>query len=273
MKLLREPLLHFVLLGAALFVLYGRVAGGGSRAPAEIVVSADRVGGLAEGFRSVWQRPPTRAELERLVEDHVMEEALAREALALGLERDDAVIRRRLRQKLEFLAEDLADPRPPGNAELADTLARHADAFRVGAQLSFEHVFVSPARRGDDAPAEAGRLLDRLAAGAEADALGDSLPLERAYAGISRREVAARFGDDFAARLAALEPGRWLGPVESSFGLHLVRVSARGEGRLPALAEIREAVERVWRDERRAEAKAAYLRELRGRYAVRVEWP
>ena len=271
---LREPLLHFAILGAILFWLSG--ARGGLGGPdRRIALGAGDVAQLVAGFERTWQRPPTQQELDGLLEDRVREEIYYREALALGLDRDDTIVRRRMRQKLEFLSEDLAAVEP-GEAELEAWLAANRAAFREEPRLSFRQVYLSRDRRGEALRADAERLLAKLrAAGdaAEPAEAGDPLLLPGESAELSRSEVARLFGGGFAARVFELAPGRWEGPVESAYGLHLVLVRARREGRDPALAEVRDAVAREWLADRRQQAREDLYRELRSRYQVEIAAP
>ena len=184
------------------------------------------------------------------------------------------IVRRRLRQKLEFLADDLVAAADPTEEELRSHLDEHAEAFRIPSRLSFEHVYLSRDRRGEETVRDAERLLARLAAaGPEVDpaVLGDPLMLPGAFTGVTRGEVAKRFGAGFAEQLVGLPVGRWAGPVESGYGVHLVRIREREESRPPAFDDVREAVEREWVAARRAEAAEAFYRGLRARYTVTVE--
>ncbi len=234
-----------------------------------IVVTAGRLAHLTDAFAATFQRPPTRQELEGLVDDWVREEVYAREARRLGLDRDDTVVRRRLRQKMEFLVEDAIAPADPTDAELAAYLAAHPAPFRREPTYSFQHVFLRPERRGD-----ADTLLARLTDGdVAAAALGDPILLPPSLDGASRSEVARLFGDPFAQHLGDVPVGRWSGPLASAYGLHLVLVRERLDGRVPALAEIRDAVEREWRADRRAAASEAAWSRVRKEYDVSVEWP
>jgi parvulin-like peptidyl-prolyl isomerase len=279
---LREPLLHFLLLGAVLFALDRALRPSTVEAgEQEITVSAGRVESLAALFAKTWQRAPTPGELRDLVHEHVLEEALYREALALGLDRDDAVVRRRLRQKLEFVVEDVSELDEPSAADLEAWLEEHRRDYASPATYHFRQVYVSPERRGPgdpgvDAAADvAERLLDELRAGAIEDpsTAGDATLLPHASAGLDEDEVARVFGEGFARRLSALEPGAWAGPVESAYGLHLVRVDAVAPGSEPELADVRAAVERDWRAARREEALERHHAELLERYRVTIEWP
>ena len=273
-KVLREPLLHFVVLGAGLFVLFGVIGGSAEERPDRIVVSAAKVENLAELFKRTWRRPPTQEELDGLIEDHVKEEILYREALALGLERDDIVIRRRLRQKMEFISEDVARPAEPTEDELQAFLAEHADRFRKPSRVSFAQVYLSPDRRGEDAWSDAERLLVALDTGRSDPAeAGDPFLLEQDYRELAAQDVERLFGGAFAAQVAELPVGRWSGPVESGYGLHLVLVRERIAARLPDLAEVRDAVANEWDAVRREEANRAFYEALRARYEVTVERP
>ena len=277
--LLREPLLHFLLLGAALFALdaWLRPTAGASQAATEIVVSEGRVRALAQNFARTWQRPPTRAELDGLIESFVREEVMVREALALGLDRDDALIRRRLQQKIEFIAEGTIDAVPPTDAELEAYLQAHPETFRVEPTLSFTQVYLDPARRGDALAADAAKLrerLDRTDTAAEAAALGDPLRLLDAhYDGVPKHEVGKIFGAEFAEALARQPQGEWAGPVASGYGMHLVRLERLEAGGLPPLADVRAQVEREWANARRQQLMQAYYERLRARYAVQVQMP
>jgi PPIC-type PPIASE domain len=273
-KILREPLLHFLVLGAGLFGLFGLVGGPAEQRPDRIVISAAKVENLAELFARTWRRPPTQAEIDGLIADHVKEEILYREALALGLETDDIVIRRRLRQKMEFISEDIAQQAEPTEAELQAFLAEHADRFRKPARASFTQVYLSPDRRGEDAWGDAERMLIALDAGrSDPAALGDPFLLEQDYRDLATYEVERLFGGAFAAQVAELPVGRWSGPVESGYGLHLVLVHERTPAELPGLAEVREEVANEWRAVRREEANRAFYDGLRANYEVTVERP
>jgi hypothetical protein len=273
-KILREPLFHFLVLGAGLFVLFGVVGQPAEERPNQIVVSAAKVENLAELFKRTWRRPPTQPELDGLIEDHVKEEILYREALALGLERDDIVIRRRLRQKMEFISEDVAQPAEPTETELQTFLAEHPDRFREPSRVSFTQVYLSPDRRGEDAWGDAERMLVGLDSGRfdPADS-GDPLLLEQDYRELAAPDVERLFGQGFAADIAELPIGRWSGPVESGYGLHLVLVDELTPARLPELDEIRGVVTNEWRAARLVEANEVFYEALRAAYEVTVERP
>lgn len=271
---LREPLLHFLLIGAALFILFRILNGGDTGAPRDIVISEARVEALAESFARTWLRPPTAEELRGLVDDYIAEEVYYREAIAMGLDRDDTVIRRRLRQKMEFISEDVAAAVEPTDAELQAYLGQHAEKFVESPRLTFEQVFLSSERRGDAVRRDAERLLDQLVANrapASPAELGDPTLLPPGMEAVALHEIANTFGNEFATQLEEAPVGQWSGPVQSGFGLHLVRVGEWQPGTTPTLADVRPIVEREWQAERRQQTSMALLSELRSKYDVRVE--
>ena len=274
-RILKEPLLHFLLLGAGLFIAYGLISRpGSSNAPGKITVTVGQVEHLAAGFARTWQRPPTDAELKGLIDDWVREEIATREAMTLGLDKDDTVIRRRLRQKLEFVSDDITAQTEPSDADLNAYLKAHPNSFRVEPQFTFSQVYLNPDKHGANLARDAAQLLAQLKqAGGKADssALGDSFLLEHTFQSTRTSEVAKQFGEEFAAKLGELSPGQWQGPIESGYGVHLVLVSERTEGRLPELAEVRDVVRREWDNARRLEGNGKFYQELLQRYTVTVE--
>lgn len=269
-RILGEPLLHFLLLGGALFLIW-KTTGRSPEVGAErIEVNAAEVEALIDGWASVWQRPPTAAELEELLEEHVREEILYREALELGLHRGDPIIRRRLRQKMELIAEDAGAAGEPTEEELEAFFAEHPDLFAREARLSFRHVFVDRERRGAAAPEEATALLQRLRSdpATNLSELGDPLPLP-AQVGLMRvSEIRRLFGKRFTSALEELPTERWSGPVESDLGLHLVRLDERIEMSVPPFDTVRGDVEREWLAARQRRARERYYERLRDGYEV-----
>ncbi len=275
-RFLREPLVHFALLGAALFGLASLRTGRVEGEPKRVVITQAQIDQIITGFSLTWQRPPTEGELAALVEDFIREEIYSREAAAMGLDRGDTVIRRRLRQKFEFLTEDALASAPPTDEELRAHLRDHADVFRVEPRVALQQVLIRRDLHGPAAEDDARKLLATLSSGEALDdpsALGDASLLPASLELSSLGDVARQFGEAFATAALLLSPGRWEGPIESSFGLHLVRITARVDERTPELEEVRDAVEREWLAARRAERKEALYRELRNRYTVVVEPP
>ncbi|KPK51571.1 MAG: hypothetical protein AMJ63_11965 [Myxococcales bacterium SG8_38_1] len=274
-RLLREPLVQFLLLGAGLFFLYQVVSPAPETAPNRIVVDRAQVARLAQQFERTWLRPPTRAELSGLIDDRVTEEILYREALALGLEKNDLVIRRRLRQKMDFLNEDLGAQRRPTEAELQAYLDAHAEKFAAPARTSFNQVYLKHDRNPAVGRKRADEVRVQLSTGSiQPSEAGDATLLPRGLENASAREISRSFGEVFIAALEQVPVGSgWSGPIETEYGLHLVNVSARDPGGPLPLAEVRAAVEREWSAAQRAESKAKFYAELRKRYSVSIEIP
>jgi PPIC-type PPIASE domain len=276
---LKEPLLHFLFLGVMLFAAYqwfGNHAEDPAKATREISVSQGRIHSLTETFARLWNRSPTQEELDGLIRDYVREEVMYREALALGLDRDDAIVRRRLQQKLEFLSDDLVMTGEPTEQELDEFLTQHPESFRRETRLTFSQVFLNPERRGASLEADTTQLLAKLNAQSstlDLISLSDSRMLDPRLDEASQSEIVKQFGAEFASELLTLPLGRWQGPVKSGYGLHLVRVEERTLGYLPPLAEVRDAVAREWAEMKRREMKEAHYQALLTRYTVTVEQP
>jgi hypothetical protein len=269
-KLLREPLVHFLLIGAVLFLVFGLTRPGGANASNRIVVNASEVEQLGAQFTRTWMRPPTDGELAGLVREYVRDEVYYREALAMGLDRDDPIIRRRLRQKLEFILEDLTAEQAPGDAVLEAFLQAHPDRFRMEPRISFQQVYLNPDRHSDPV-ADARQMLARLNGGASPDSVGDPSMLQYDYEQATTSDIARSFGDKFAQDVSRLQPGGWTGPVYSGLGAHLVRVTGRQDERLPQLDEVRDKVEREWMAQRRQELKDTTYNRLLENYQVVIE--
>jgi hypothetical protein len=273
---LREPLVHFLLIGAGLFLLYEVLNRGESDAPRDIVVSEARVEALAENFARTWMRPPTAQEIKGLVDDFITEEVYYREAIAMGLDSDDLVIRRRLRQKMEFISADVATATPPTDEQLQAYLGEHAEKFLMPPRLTFQQVYFSTDKRGESAARDAEKLLAELNAGrgpASPIEAGDPTLLPPAMEAAAPQDIANAFGSEFAAAIEDAPVGQWAGPFPSGFGMHVVKVDAREAGTAPTLAEIRPLVQREWEAEQRKTVEKALLDKLRARYDVRVEGP
>jgi len=276
MKLLREPLVHFLLLGAALFLVFNIVGDSEESRTDTLVVSAGQVAQLSEGFKRTWQRPPTEEELNGLIEDHIREEVYYREAMAMGLDRDDMIVRRRMRQKLEFVTDDLVAAIAPTDEQLETYFNEHPDEFRVSSRVSFRQIYFNTDRRGEQAVRDAESLLTRLnTVGSTIDPTdaGDTLMLPGSFDNLFENDVARHFGTEFATALADVPVGRWTGPVESAYGLHLVMIDERRPGALPAFEKVRDRVQREWEAARRKKATEAFYESLRDRYEVSVERP
>jgi hypothetical protein len=186
------------------------------------------------------------------------------------------IIRRRLQQKMEFVSDDVAAQAQPTDDELKAYLRAHPDSFRVEQRFTFRQVFLNPDRHGKSLARDTAQLLAQLnqdGSKTDTSTLGDSIMLDKQYDALPGAEVGRLFGDKFAKTLSGLPLGQWQGPVESAYGVHLVFVSERQEGAIPALADVRDAVRREWDNARRLEANDKFYRELLKHYTVTIENP
>ncbi len=271
-SILKEPLLHFLALGAGLFVLFGLVNEDEVRESDDrIVVSAGRIEQLAALFAKTWQRPPTEQELKGLIDDFVLEEIYYREAVAMGIDQNDTIIRRRLRQKMEFLTEDIAAQLKPADDELKAFLEAHAKDFQRDPTWTFQQIYFNPERHGDDPLGFVRSRADELRAGMEVE--GDSTLLPAGFEKATPREIDGTFGTGFAGHFEKLETGEWSDPIRSGMGLHLVRIESRTPGALPDLEKIRPQVEREWTHQNRLEMRQRFNDELLKKYEVVIEAP
>lgn len=279
-RLLREPLLHFVLIGALLFGLYGLAPAGHTSAEApskEVRLSLGEIAQLTQLFQSQWRRLPTPQELQRLVEAKVEQEILYREALAMGLDKDDEIVKRRMAQKMQFLAEDVAAAREPEAAELKAWFEANSAKFAQPPRLGLRHLYFSPDRRGARARDDAQQALDKLTGqpvdAKLASALADPFMFQEYYRDRTPEFLGKEFGAPFALAVAKLPAGSWQGPIESGFGWHLVFVDTAVPGRVPALEEVEADVRAAWLREQKALAWAKSYKTMRESYTVLLPGP
>jgi hypothetical protein len=272
-RILREPLLHFLLLGAALFALNAWRAKDrpADAAALQIEVTAAVIEQLRAASERQLGKAPNAEELRGLVMARIREEIFYREALALGLDRDDTIVRQRLAQKMEFLTGDLAGTAEPADAVAREFFEKNAARYAKSGRVSFRHVYFSKEKRGAGAEAAATEALAALVKGASEETMGDPFLHGFEFAEREQDDVIAAFGRKFAEKLAAQPTGDWSGPVMSSYGLHLVRVEARMEPRAVKFDEVRERVLRDFHDERRRTANSEIFEKLRERYQVTVD--
>jgi hypothetical protein len=266
---LREPLVHFVLLGAVVFAVHQWVAP--PRLTNRIVVSDAIVRGLRDDQLRRTGKLPTPEEEAALIQRFVDNEILYREAIAEGLDRGDIIVRRRLVQKMEFVLEAEEPIAQPTDAELQAYMQAHAERYAIADRVSLTQVFVSTDQHGSDAERIAAALRTQLAAGTDPSSLGDPFLRGHTFPLHTERELAGIFGTAFAAQVVTLPAGSWSAPLRSSYGLHLVRVAERAAGRQPVLSEVRTAVLNDWQEEQRTAANATALARLRRRYDVSVD--
>lgn len=269
---MREPLVHFLIAGLFVFALASWRGAAVDPADRTITIDEDRVSWLAEQFSRTWQRSPNPEEIDQLIRDYVKEEVYYREALRMGLEQDDPIIRRRLRSKMEFLAAAEVEADVPDEATLQAWLAENQGRYAQSARFSFEQVYLGAAN-DPAAQMRAQPVLAQLNKGAAPAGLGQPLSLPVRLEDADRTAVANDFGDGFTTAVAKFRPGRWQGPVESGFGLHLVRVTRVETPKPPKLAEVRQQVENDWRAATLEERQERGYQALLNGYSVRIEKP
>ena len=273
-RLVREPLLQFLALGLLLFVAYRARNPALGLAPGRIELTTDDVRKIGLAWIAQGRPAPTPEEMQALIDVRVREEILYREALALGLDKDDTIVRRRMAQKMEFLFEDVAALGEPTSDQLEAWFRQRAARFSLPARVTFRHRYFSPDRRGaharDDATGALASLTGKPMDASEATAAGDPFMFQDYYGDRTPEDVAKTFGPGFARALFALAPGAWAGPIESGYGWHLVWVDALMPARVPALEEVAADVKTAWIEERRAEVRQKAFETMRARYEVVV---
>lgn len=263
-RLAAEPLVHFLLIGAALFAAITLVR---AWERPTVRIEARDIDQLGTYWEQQMQRPPTKAELAAMINERVDEELLAREAIRLGLDKDDMIVRRRLAQKMAFASEDASVPQP-SEAALRSWYAAHAGQFAAPARITLRHVFFSADRTGVQPRIAADEALARLRRGEAVD--GDPSLLPTAYADADPKDLARDYGADFVKLAQTAPAGVWVGPVASPFGMHLLRIEGRRAAAPQPFETVRAEVEAAWLAERREQANAGFLKSLRHRYRVVV---
>jgi parvulin-like peptidyl-prolyl isomerase len=278
-RLLREPLFHFLLLGGLLFAgyYYFQPDRGGKPSSHQIALTLEELNQLNLYFQSQWRRPPTMEEFNRLVESKVQEEILYREALAIGLDKDDVIVKRRMAQKMQFLAEDVAAAREPTTAELKGWYEKNSARFAMQNRLNLRHLYFSPDKRGERARADAERALARLAGKPQdsklAGTLADPFMFQDYYGDRTPEQLGKEFGPQFALEVAKLKPGSWQGPLESGYGWHLIFVDSVVPGRVPAFEEVEPEVKTAWLGEQKAQGWRKAYDDMRAKYTVLLPVP
>lgn len=277
MRWVREPLVHFLVVGAVLFAVYAWLnpdddaTGAAART---VRISANEVEWLKQTWARQWQRPPSEADLKGLVADYLKEELLAREARALGLDENDTVVRRRLAQKMEFMVQDTAQLAEPGEEELRQFYDTHRERFQSPAQITFTHVYFNRDRRGARTEADARAALQQLSqpnAPTNASEFGDRFLAQHDFEAADEQTIASQLGLEFARRVFTLEPGGWQGPIESGYGLHLVRVASRQLAQPLEFAEVKHDVLALWRRQHEEQWREQYFATLLKKYDVVVD--
>ncbi len=264
---LREPLLHFLLAGFAVFLLFQFRSEAVDPESRRIVISEEVARKLAARFEQSMQRAPNGAEMDGIIREHIREEVYYREGLRLGLDADDEVIRRRLRSKMEYLARAEAEAAMPDEKTLQRWLDRNAARYAADTRYSFDQIFLGAETE------QAAPILVSMRGGADWQSLGKAISLPKSVERADNSEILKQFGEEFAVALAGIEPGEWSNVIPSGYGFHLVRVRAQEAGRRPKLADIRQRVENDWRAATAADREAKAYQALLDGYSIKIEKP
>lgn len=245
MRILKEPLFHFFLIGAAIFIWFQMVAPENETVEDFVTITIDEndIALLSDQFEARWKRRPSGAELQALTDATIREEVLVREARKLGLDRGDSVIRSRLSQKMDFLTEAIATSVVPEDEDLEAFLQNNSERYATPSKLAFIQVFIGE----EPNKAEVEGVLAALRAGDEVSDLGASTLLPASMPLTATRVIDSVFGSGFSKGLTTLDKGQWAGPIQSGYGVHLVQVQDIEPSQIPPLSEIHDAVLRDWR--------------------------
>ena len=268
----REPLIHFLLIGSLLFVVYQTWGHANQPGSKRIELTTDDVRQLQMTFAAQWERQPTPEELAGLIESRVREEVLYREALAMGLDKNDDIVKRRMAQKMRFLAEDVANAHEPTTAEFKSWFDKNGGKFALAGRITFRHLYFSPDQRGQRAHDDAAKALAKITGQPDdskrAATLGDPFMFEDYYADRAPEQLTKDFGSEFTQAVFKLKPGSWQGPVESGYGWHLVFVDSITPGRIPALEEVKSDVKSAWLADQREQAWSTAYAAMRAKYSL-----
>jgi parvulin-like peptidyl-prolyl isomerase len=276
MKFFREPLVHFLVIGAAIFVLFGFLGQKDvEQQERAITITAGEIGWLTDTWKKRWNRPPTDKERQGIINQYLREMILYREAVAMGLDKDDTVIRRRLAQKLEFLSQDLITPQPPSEDELQSYFEAHIDRYQAPDLITLTHVFIDPDKRGNQTLVDAEVIKKQLQALKEppqdARSYGDPFMLQSYYPERSEAELLKLFGSGYARSVFELAPQQWHGPVLSGYGTHLVYVHDHQKAQPPVFADVKEQVRLEWESDKREQLNEQFVASIIARYDVTIE--
>jgi len=272
--LLREPLLHFLVLGAALIIVFDQNNNWQAETESQIVISQADLDALASAWLKSVGRPPSAEEREQQLNLFIRQQVLAREAVAMGLDKDDAVVRNRLAKKMEYLFEDLSFIPDPTDKELDEYRVAHPASFTLPAEMNFQQIFFDATLRGDNVSKEAEKVLNELQQlGNSVDTLhlGDRSLLPYEFKRGREAQIAGMFGEKFAKQIFLLPVNTWQGPIASPYGQHLVYIHSRSDAQLPALDKIRDRVAQAWRSEKQKAANEVFYQSLYQRYEIVVD--
>ena len=268
----KDPLLHFLVIGGVLFAALSFLSRGANEGDGErILITATQVAEIAQSAALLRGREPSEDELKVLVGQLIRDEVYYRNALELGLDVDDSVVRQRMIEKMRELTENIVNPLPP-DADIEAWFEVNADRFRIPELATFDQLFFSPRERGESVLADANAALAALNRGEDAGSFGDSTPLSDQFEAADDARVRVLFGESLTAAVFTSELGVWLGPFESDFGWHLVRVTNRTPSRDPTFAEVEVQVRDAYASDQLAQANAAAYADMLGRFKVSVQW-
>ena len=276
MKFLQEPLVQFFVIGMCIYAAYG-LYGTPDEGFADntIVVDASRINAFKTAWQQRWNRPPTEQELNGLINQFIREDILYREAIAMGLDKDDPITRRRMAQKLEFLSKDIASLKQPVDGELESFFEENRELYKTPDLITFTHIFIDPDKRGDATLDDAALLLSELQAAGPPDSsvsgLGDRFMLQNYYPQKTELEIRKLFGSGFTTSIMQLEVEQWHGPVLSGYGTHLVYVNALEIAPLPKFEDVQANVMENWQAVQQEEFNEAYFESLKSRYQIVIE--
>ncbi len=271
-KIIVDPLSHFIIIGAALFLMFSFFDKGAKTGPESIIVDHDQIKRIQAAWEKQWRRNPTNAELAKLIDEYINEEVLFREAVKLGLDKDDTIIRRRLSQKMKFLIQDIATAAAPDEIVLKKYYKVNRDNFKIPARLSFSHIYFNTDKRGAKAaPAARDLLLQLKNRDMDANGLGDPFMLHQKYTDVSQSEVSRLFGQTFAGHIFEFGPGTWQGPVRSGYGIHLVKVTQFSASAYPEFENVQKDILTEYMNEIRLKANKKAIHDLKSRYSVVIE--
>ncbi len=269
--LLREPLLHFLVIGAGLFFLFSQINNTQVETDHRIIITQANLDRLATLWLKRMGRPPSAQEREQQLEHYIREQVLYREAMTMGLDQDDVIVSRRLAQKMEYLFNDLSFIPEPSETELVTFLSEHASQFTLPATITFSQIFLDPREHNQEINKDAEQLLEQLKETktiVDTINLGDRSLLPYKFTEERQNEINSMFGAAFTNQVFSLPISSWQGPVASEYGLHLIYITARTENRLPSLAEIRDRVASEWRSTKQHEANEIFYQSLYQRYEI-----
>ena len=271
--LLREPLFHFLLIGAVIFLLFSQINTTEDENDKQIIITKEKIENLENAWIKAKGRQPSAEEMEQQLEYDIHEQVLYREAMAMGLDKDDMIIRRRLSQKMKYLFDDLSVVDKPSDAALKKFVSEHPSKFTKPATISFSQVYLDPKEHGDRLEVDAKYLLEELSTTTikETIGFGDRSLLPYEFSNERESDIRGMFGEAFVKQVFKAKTDSWQGPFSSAYGLHLIYIKTRSNAYLPPLSAMRDRVERVWISTKQREANEIFYQSLLERYEIIVD--